>query len=276
MEEKKRVYPRDGFPAKWLRNALLFLSAILLLSGFLWRGTDDNLMLSVSATPTPIPTGEAFDETVESRELLLPATTWYALQLGAFDNEEAAQSLAQGFRQRGAAGYVWKDTRYRTLAAVYASSEDAQRVRENLQSNYQIDAYPYEIALPAMTLRVRGMKGQMDILEAGFIHAHDLISQLQSLALSLDRQEQSVSEADDFLLSLGEQVQTVSLRLEQRFTPPRPAPVEGLIGSFARFAAYTRDREPEQSSVQMATDVKYQTFTALRDLYQIYADLSNT
>lgn len=130
MQTGKRVYPRQREPGKWLSYLLLFLSAVVVISGVVSRGGD--LTIEPAATATPIPTDAYFDETVEEREITLPSATWYALQLGAFESETAAQELGQQFVKRGAAGYVWHDGRYRTLAAVYPSLEDAQAVREQL------------------------------------------------------------------------------------------------------------------------------------------------
>lgn len=72
-------------------------------------GGGEDVDIQLAQTATPIPTDEVFDETVESREIALPSSTWYALQLGAFENEKAADELARQFMQRGAAGYVWQD-----------------------------------------------------------------------------------------------------------------------------------------------------------------------
>ena len=107
MQTGKRVYPRQREPGKWLSYLLLFLSAVVVISGVVSRGGD--LTIEPAATATPIPTDAYFDETVEEREITLPSATWYALQLGAFESETAAQELGQQFVKRGAAGYVWHD-----------------------------------------------------------------------------------------------------------------------------------------------------------------------
>jgi len=278
MEENKRVYPRHAGAGtgKWLNYLLLFLSAILLISGLLWRGNGDGLELIVAGTPTPIPTDAAFDETVESREITLPSRTWYALQLGAFENEEPAADIASSYRARGAAGYIWKDSRYRALAALYDSKEDLQLVRTRLSETRSIETYPYEITLPPLALRMRGMKGQLDILEAAFLHGHDLVKQLHARSTLLDQQELSTAEAIQNLITLQSQVQTVSLRLTQRFTAPRHPAVQGLIDMFDSYAAFCRNLDESMNTVQLATEVKYQGFAALYGLKTIYDTLGST
>lgn len=276
MQGNKRVYPSNSFPKKWLSYLLLFLSAVVLFSGIVWNGNDGDVDISLAATPTPIPTNEVFDETVQSRDIALPSSTWYALQLGVFENEEAAKQLADQFIQRGAAGYVWHDGRYRMLAAVYPTKEDAQYVRLQLSEQHTIDSYLYQIELPALAIRLRGMKGQLDILEAAFAHANDLVAQLQSIGVIMDRQERSNAEVLELLLNLRDQMNVVSLRLQQRFTSPRHQTVDGLIACFAQYSGFCDALNANTSAVTLARELKSQTFTTLQMIKDIYDQLSNT
>lgn len=273
MEENRRVYPADRRSGKVLRYLLLFLSAVLILSGLVWRG--EETAIEPVPQPTPISTSEAFDETPAQREITLPASTWYALQLGAFENEDAAQALCRQFARRGAAGYVWQDGRYRALAATYPSREDAQQVRLQLNRDHTVDSYLYEITLPQVQLRLRGMQGQLDILEAAFLHANDLVSGLQALSVSLDRQEQSVQEALAVMQGLKAQVETVSLRLQQRFAAPRPQTVSDLCALFDSYCAACNASLPE-SAVALGVRIKWETLDVLRQLQQIYDSFTST
>ncbi len=274
MEEKTRVYPSGTTQRKWLNYLLLFLSAVLLLSGLLWRNDGDGLQVRLAETPTPIPTDAAFDETVESREMTLPTATWYALQLGAFENQEAAKKIAESFQNRGAAGYVWEDTRFRALAALYPTKEEVEAVRAQLFQKHSIEAYAYQIQLPPLVLRMKGMKGQLDILEAAFLHGSDLVSQLQALSMLMDRQEVSVPEAIAQVQAAGQQVETVALRLEQRFSAPRHQAVQGLIDGLRSYGAFVKTVDEKETSVQLATQVKYQAIAALDALKKVYDGLS--
>ena len=62
MQGKRRVYPSERKPAKWVSYSLLFLSAVILFSGVAARSGDDAVIQTV-ATPSPIPLDAAFDET---------------------------------------------------------------------------------------------------------------------------------------------------------------------------------------------------------------------
>lgn len=276
MDGSKRVYPREKQPGKWFSYLLLFLSAVVVMSGLVWRGGGEELSIEPVVTPSPIPTDAYFDETPEQRELTLPASCWYALQLGAFESETAAGELARQFTQRGAAGYVWQDGRYRTLAALYPTQDEAQNVRRRLSEQHTVDSYLYRIALPALHVRMSGMKGQLDILEAAFTHGNDLVSRLQAISVMMDRGEKNAQEAVECLTALEGQMQTVNLRLQQRFIRPRHQTVEGMIACFEDYLAFCQKLDPNESAAALSVKLKWQTFASLEKLKHVYDALGNT
>lgn len=265
MEQNRRVYPaeRGGRAARY---ALLLLAVVLLIPGLLGRGQELSVQPVVQETPMP----EAFDETMAQKDITLPEARWYALQVGAFENEEAARALAARFAKRGAAGYVWTDGRCRVLAAAYPSREDAQLVRQQLSQQHQVESYLYEIDFPAIQLHMKGMQGQLDIWEAAFLHGHDLAAQLQNISVAMDRQEMSVQEAADALAALAQQVEGVSLRLKQRFRLPGHEAVSGLIDLFDSYGDFA-PTVAEQSASAAGTLVKKEQLEVLWRLKRIYA-----
>ena len=275
MQAKRRVYPSERKPARWVSYSLLFLSAVILFSGVAARSGGDAVIQTV-ATPSPIPLDAAFDETRETREITLNGSVWYALQLGAFETEEAAGQLAEQFQRRGAAGYIWPDERYRVLAAVYPEKEDAQAVRQQLREQHDVESYLFEIDVPAVVLRMTGMRGQIDILEAAFLHAEELIRQMERTSETLDRQEITPAEAADELNTLREQVELVALRMEQRFAAPRNTAVTRLIGLMRDYAAFAREKTGQESNALLSRQIKYQTFQTIRLLLELTGELRNT
>jgi len=276
MEKHTRVYPAEKANGGWLGKLIMFLSLVVIFSGLAGRDVDGDLSIQAEPSATPIPLHESFDETITETAFTLPASTWYTLQLGAFETEEAAKEMAEQYTRRGAAGYVWQDGRYRVLAAVYPSRDDAQSVRQRLSQQHRVDSYLYEVSLPALQLRLSGMKGQMDILQAAFLHADDLIRQLYQLSAAMDRQEMSVAECIEALLPLQDNAQTVTLRLNQRFTKPRHAAVTGLINLFDSFSSFVRNCDETQSSVAIGSEVKHQTILSLHMLKHVYDTISHT
>ena len=275
MQTRKRVYPSERKPAKWVSYSLLFLSAVILFSGVAARSGGDAVFETV-ATPSPIPLDAAFDETRETREITLNGSVWYALQLGAFETEEAAGQLAEQFQRRGAAGYLWPEERFRVLAAVYPEKEDAQAVRQQLRDQHDVDSYLFEISIPSVSLRMTGMRGQIDILEAAFLHAEKLIRQMERISETLDRQEITPAEAAEELNTLREQVELVALRMEQRFLSPRNAAVTGLIGLMRDYAAFAREKTGQESNALLSRQLKYQTIQTIRLLLELTDELRNT
>jgi len=146
-------------------------------------------------------------------------------------------------------------------------------VREQLETQHGIDTYLYQIELPAVRVRMKGMRGQLEILQAAFLHTDDLLRNLQEISVSMDRRELNADEAIASLKELDSQLQTVSLRLQQRFPSPRHQTVEGLLGIVENFHRFLAQTDGQGSSVSLAASLKHQTFSALQGLWQVYDTL---
>ncbi|MBQ8537224.1 MAG: SPOR domain-containing protein, partial [Clostridia bacterium] len=166
MEQK--VYQTGGSPWRFLSYGMIFVSCMLLISGLFGPGSAPaDLTVVPSFTPAPTVVADVFDETPASRQITVDSGKWYAIQLGIYGSADSADAQAQAYKQRGAAGYVWQeDERYRVLAAVYPLEEDAKAVRQQLREGQNIDSYVYAIESTTLTLRLTGMAGQLDALEA--------------------------------------------------------------------------------------------------------------
>ena len=113
-------------------------------------------------------------------------------------------------------------------------------------------------------------------MEAGFIHANDLVAQLQAIGVMMDRQEKNGKEAVELISGLRAQMETVSLRLKQRFAAPRHNTVQGLIDCFEDYAEFSGTLEATDSAVVLATKIKNQTLRSLYILKNVYDELGNT
>ena len=112
--------------------------------------------------------------------------------------------------------------------------------------------------------------------EAAFAHANDLVANLQEASVAMDRQEMSGEEAAQLLNGLGEQVSTVSLRLQQRFSAPRHQTVEGLIACFEDYASFLETLDAADSDATFSMKLKRQTLSTLNHLKGVYDALGNT
>ena len=275
MQEHRKVYPSGHAPVKWISWLLLAAAAVVILTG-LFSGRNTTGTITPLPTTTPYPLDERFDETMETCEWSLPEVNWYALQLGAFDNTESAQSLAAQFQGRGAAGYLWQDERHRVLAAIYASEEDARSVRQQISEQHEVDSYLYRIQLPAIQVSIHGMRGQIEMLQAAFVHAVDLIESLQEVSLKSDRSEIGREELVASLDGLREQMELVRLRLYQRFPEPRNATVSGLIQLMDDYASFVEALDAGEAEVLFGAELKHQTIRSLDLLRQVYDTLGDT
>ena len=180
-------------------------------------------ILSLPAFTIPALSPEAMQQ--QTRVITLPDGQWFALQLGAFEEEQSARSLADSFRSRGAAGHVYPGDTYRVLAAAYENRESAQAVQAQLALNHGVDAYLYPIARSEVTLRLTGQKAQLDALEDAFCLCDQLTYTLAGLSEALDRGEMTFQEAVQALSSQRETVQALNNRLLARFSRDEHAAV---------------------------------------------------
>jgi len=260
----KRTYKAPDGGKRILTGVLLFVSCVLILMGLL-RDGNGGLSLEVKVTPTPTAIGKTFDETFVSREISLPARSWYAIQLGAFDSEESARSQAESFVARGAAGYVRKDSRYRVLAALYPTREEAQTVRQQLHGQHEIESYVYEINLPEILLNVKGMAGQLDVLEAGMQYLNTTLEKFCEISTSMDKQDLTVEQELSRLAELASQADTLKNVLAQRFASVNSAVVKdliSLIGEIGKSTAAVAEIS-SKGNVVMGAQMKHETLKLL-------------
>ena len=232
-----------------LRRLLLFLTAMVTLAGvashFTGRG-------SITATPVPAPTATpvtaAFDETVTTREVALPQDVWYAIQTGVYSTREAADARVDAYADRGAPGYVAEDGgKWRVFIACYGSREDAAAVRERLSAMQQVDTYLHEWSAPALTLRLSGMAGQLDVAEAGLNLPGQTATLLRNTAIALDAGEIQPDAARDTVTALGESMALWARTAQERFAQPIPPLVEAIL-------TIARDWPSRQSAMEQAKD----------------------
>ncbi len=141
-----------------------------------------------TASKAPAPSGTALVD--------VPAQPIYAVQLGVFSSESAAQSEAQIVAERGGAGYVLEDGgRYRVLAAAYITIEDARSVRDNLLKSQGMDAAVYTGGTGVMSLRVTAAADRIAQLQAAFDARLAAMEALMALSQSIDAKAADLPQA---------------------------------------------------------------------------------
>lgn len=189
-----RMYKRKRQRRKTARIALLML--VLIGGGtLLWGRLSGGLRLEQIGLPTSTPISSSFDKTTDSREVTLAAETWYAIQTGVFSTREAAEQKADAYTERGAPGTVIQEgEKWRVFIACYGTEEQAASVRTRLEQNQKVDTYLYAWKCPELRLRLSGMVGQMDVVEAGFTLLTSGAAAVRDAAIQLDAGELTTAE----------------------------------------------------------------------------------
>ena len=209
--------------------------------------------ISVQPAPTLPPEETQADE----RTIALAGQSWYALQIGVFDDAKVAGQKAEGYRARGAGGYIFRKDGCRLLAAAYTARADAQAVMSRLKTRHGLSTEIVEIVSPEITLRLSGQKGQLTALTDAFSAMEKLCGHLYQLSLSLDRQETEAAEALTALQSERDTLSVLSARLQSRFGASAPAAVLGLKQILDDCVQSLTAASAAKTLTQLGAQVKY-------------------
>ena len=193
----------------------------------------------------------------EERILTLPGHTWFALQLGVFDSEEAAESLAASYRSRGAGGYVRTQDQYRVLAAAYAARADAQAVLTQLRTLHQVDAVLTEIVQPEVTLRLTGRPEQLTALSDACDALEQLSIELAALSNDLDRGAADRQTTLDALRSHRETLTALKSRIDKQFGENAPDTVRKAAEMLDALSLSLGEALSVQGTAALGARVKY-------------------
>lgn len=244
----------------FLRRTLLFLTALVVLAGLASHLTGRGRMRMEAVTaPTATPVTAAFDETVSSREVTLPAETWYAIQTGVYSTEEAARERLNAYADRGAPGYAAQDGgKWRVFIACYGEKSDADSVRDRLRNLQQVESYVHTWACPEIALRLTGMNGQLDVAEAGLALPVQAARLLRDEAIALDAGERSVEGVQDGIQALGERIGLWADTARQRFPVPYPALIEQILTMAEGWPAREQTLAAADDATALSAEMKRQ------------------
>lgn len=209
----------------------------------------------ISAQPAPTLPPE--ETQADERTVTLAGQSWYALQIGVYDDAETAGRDADALRARGAGGYIFRKDGCRLLAAAYTARADAQAVMSRLKTRHGLDTEVVEIVSPEITLRLSGQKGQLTALTDAFSAMEKLCGHLYQLSLSLDRQETEAAEALTALQSEQDTLAALSARLQARFGASAPAAVLSLKQILDGSAQSLSAVSAAKTLTQLGAQVKY-------------------
>lgn len=205
-------------------------------------GFTSEILRNPATTAAP----SAFDREVVTREVTLAAETWYAIQTGVFSTEDAALQKADAYTSRGAPGTVVQDgDKWRVFIAAYGDEADAAAVRVRLGESQRVDTYLYSWSCPELRLRLTGMAGQLDAVEAGFTLLSSTAAALRDTAILLDAGQLTLQEVSAQVNALDGQIRLWEETIRDRFGSAPPELVQGML-------ALTADWPAQAASLQEA------------------------
>ena len=228
---EKKMYRRARGQALLRRGLVICILLVIGLGVAVRLKGEDRLSAEHVPAPTPTPVTSAYDETVETRQVTLQQESWYAIQTGIYSTAEAADEKRDTYAQRGAPGYVNQDDgKWRVYIACYGAKEDAAAVRERLSTNQDVETFLHTWVCPELTLRLTGMAGQLDVVEAGLSLIGSAANALRDNAALLDGGERTLAEAQSVVEALDESIRLWRETARERFTKPYPELVALEIG----------------------------------------------
>lgn len=271
-EKRKKRYRVKKSGLKISTGFILFFSFVIVLGGIFSRSGTGGMTVEPVSTVAPPPLSEAFDETADSRQVTVEESTWYALQLAAFESKEAAEELAQSYIARGAAGFVLHaENRYRVLASVYPDKEDARAVRDRLKQSHGIDSYIYEMTMPSLTLKISGMKGQVDIIDAALRFLSEGLYEIQKISVALDEKQANREDVANNIKNLSLRAGELKRLFETRFLGSKneiALSIEKILGDYAMLnEAFSTE---DSNSVTLAAELKQLTLRMIASTIEAF------
>lgn len=255
---KTQTYKTGGT----LRRVVLCLLLCALIGGasaLVRKKAGLPLAFSLKPQATAVPEASdapSQDTAYDTLDLTLSGRSWYALQLGAFTQENAAYQLSQEFVPRGAAGYVCHDDDiYRVYAAAYPTRAEAQSVQTRL-SEQGVATYIQPCNEDALTLRATGTKTQLSAVSDIFSYLDALSMKFFTLSSQLDKSEIAVTDALSALASEGTTCRALADALSLAFPDELPASAQAVHDFLSLIAQECESAQNSQSAARAGAALK--------------------
>ena len=271
-----RIYRRRLRRVRMWRRGILAILALGAAAVLLLTRRSPLMQAERIDAPTPTPVSQAFDQQVESREITLPEETWYAIQTGVFSTAEAAEEKAGAYASRGAPGTVVADgDKWRVFIACYGSEGDASAVRQRLGESQRVETYLFRWQSPELRLRLTGMAGQLDVVEAGLSLLRQAAEELRDTAILLDAGELTVTEASKCVSELDGRIALWRQTAKSRFGGKLPALMQSMLDSVVRWDQRRKTLEAAAgSATELSAAMKGQGMALYQELLRLKQNIA--
>jgi hypothetical protein len=143
------------------------------------------------------------------------ALTLFAIQMGAFTDEENAKAFSQELKTRGGAGYIFKDEFYRVMAIGFQSEEDARQVRYDLKED-EIESHIYKITTAGVDMEITATPENVTEIRSAFEMWEDKYRSMEEIIVSLDSGAIAPLEAADKIRMLKMEMEQKRDKLQEK------------------------------------------------------------
>lgn len=217
VKRRRRVSGRRNNMAGAVLVAVTILGLVYILSaGVAGKWMADNVIAPIfevfsggKPTASPQATGDQTQQKVVWNEFTL-----YCLQVGIFDSEANAKTLADSLKTQGAAGYMLKtDGKVRVLLSAYTKEADAKGVRDRLVAQ-DMDCTVYTLKCNKLELTITADQTRLPDIQPIFDRYSQAMQKCAELAFALDGAKTTQDEATVEVKDLAEKMKADAKSIE--------------------------------------------------------------
>lgn len=169
------------FKAKF-KKIFIFISCIIILIGTIFTSVFLSKALTIGNITTALIYG--------GQDVDIAKHQMYLVTLGKYSDYSEAEKVALGATIQGASGYIWNiDSIYYVIGNVYRNENDANSVKENLQStNYSVDIV--QLNFPKLDIAFDDFENkEVAKIKKGFEFIDDVYDSLYDYSIKFDKGE---------------------------------------------------------------------------------------
>lgn len=217
--------------------------------------------------------GEEDEKPKATETIKVDSMNLYGLQMGAFNNKENAQSIADQLRTKGGAGYVLEDQYQRVMAMMFLNEADANVVKEQLKGQ-SVEAQIYDLKCPGVDMEITASKEKIEGIRSSFAMLKDKMGSMETLIKDLDNDKITVELALNRLSEMKDEAAKKAEELNGYLATNEGNSI--LSGLKALFSVQVQDidqiiQEKTSDKVAISSKIKY-TYIDMVVKYKAYIE----